>query len=94
MKTAQRMKNTQMSILSTVCMASECCSPNKSADGDVLFLMLGVFVQSLQFVSCVVFISCTKLFSAFGAVSFAPGATSVQGLACRNDSLALKLFGY
>lgn len=93
MKTAQRMKNTQMSILSTVCIASECCSRNKSADGDVLFLTLGVFVQSLQFVSCVVFISCIKLFSAFGAVSFAPGAT-VLGLACRNDSLALKLFGY
>lgn len=93
MKTTQRMKTTQMPTLSAACIASEYCSPNKAASGDFVFLTLRAFVHSLRFVPCVVFTSLIKHFHAFNAISLGSGA-AVLVLASRNDSLALKLFGY
>lgn len=74
MKTAQRMKNTQMSTFCTECIASEYSSPNKAADGDFLFLMLHVLVQSLRFVSCVI------LFHSLSTSRISVLSASLQGL--------------
>lgn len=83
------MKSTQMSISSSVYIAIEYCSPDKAADGDFLFLTLPVFLHSLWFVNCVVFISHIE----FLYVSVL--SASLQGLqswVCpsRKDSLSTK----
>lgn len=82
-------KSTQMSVSSAVYIASEYCSPDKAADGDFLFLTLPVFLHSLWFVNCAVFISLIEL------LHVSVLSASLQGLlswVCsgRNDSLSTK----